>query len=414
MPNQGIFRAADIHRDWKRAISTASLSVRVFTPYFDRLLPALLRGAKDRGLTVEVITDLSPTGGQDYPAQLRAAKRLLEIGVSLRSLSRLHAKVLQIDRNIVGVGSQNFTTFARSSREASVIPQAIPQEGKFLLQLDQWATAAELVDLKMLDALTAQLSKQFKAFANQEKALRAEYDGLLEDERRRRYMLSIQERLRKAAAASTVRLADGPAIGMVKLVNDFETFAVENGSDLTRWREHGETTVLPRLKQFPIIREDTGQIAFCRLGKTRISYIHWGVTRNTVRVKIGADNYEVSIILPKKDCSSVNVVVNLKLYGSNFIKAMFRFDGVDFTFVDAVRAEGRSASEADATRVAAVSAYFNVPKNRADFFSAVFGNFVFKTLGRDSPNAPKYFGGSRYKISILRFNGTPVLLASPC
>jgi phosphatidylserine/phosphatidylglycerophosphate/cardiolipin synthase-like enzyme len=208
MTTKETLRATDIHREWKRAVSSASLSVRVFTPYFDRLLPQLLKGAKQRGLTVAVVTDLSPTGGQDYPAQLRAAKRLLKLGISLKTLPRLHAKVLQVDRDIVGLGSQNFTTYARSSRETSIIPMVHYNEARFLEQLDQWAKLANVVDLAMVEALSDRLTNAFRVLAKQEAELHTQYDQIIAAEQRKRWTLSIQARLRSAAAASTVTLAE--------------------------------------------------------------------------------------------------------------------------------------------------------------------------------------------------------------
>lgn len=408
-----VLRAEDVHRDWSRAVSAATSSVRVFTPYFDRLLPRLLDRAKRRGLAVVVITDLSPTGGQDYPAQLRAAKRLLELGIRLKTLPRLHAKVLQVDRDIVGLGSQNFTTYARSSRETSSVPQGHSDELRFLAQLDRWADLAEVVDLAMLEALSARLVKPFRALAKQEAELRAQFDEVLIAERRRREAMAIQARLRLAAAASSVTLADGPAIGRVKWGENFRTFLVENQSDLTRWREDGKVTVLPRLKQIPVIREDTGQMAFCRLARTRISYVHWSVAWSRRKVTIGPQTYAVTIEFPKTDFAEANVVARFRLGDVPLVDARFRFDGTDFALVDVAQSKQRQPSPDELLRVALITGYLNDPDHRAKFFSTFLSNFVYSRLGRDFPNAREYFGDGRYRINVLRYNKTPVLLATP-
>jgi hypothetical protein len=414
MTTNETLRATDIHRDWKRAVSSASLSVRVFTPYFDRLLPQLLKGAKQRGLSVAVVTDLSPTGGQDYPAQLRAAKRLLELGISLKTLPRLHAKVLQVDRDMVGLGSQNFTTYARSSRETSIIPKARSNEARFLDQLDRWSQLASLVDLAMVEALSDRLTNAFRVLAKQEAALHAQYDEIFSAELRKRQALPIQARLRSAAAGSTVTLAAGPAIGTVKRSENFRTFLVENKSDLTRWREEGIVSVLPRLMQIPIIREDTGQIAFCRLAKTRISYIHWSVKwSNNKQVTIGRETYSVTIDLPKENCTEVNIVAHLRLNDTPIVDAKLRYDGTEFALIDVMQSKGRQPTQRELERVAFAESYFSDPDQRARFFSTFFANFVYKKLGRDSPKSSTYFGTSRYRISVLRYNRTPVLLATP-
>ena len=104
--------------------------MRVYTPYLNRIVVDLLKHAPAGIVEKSVITDLSPTSSAvTYRDQLLAVRRLLNEGIEVRTQPRLHAKVLLIDGAQVTVGSQNFTSYARSCRvpdlmEALVCPRS--------------------------------------------------------------------------------------------------------------------------------------------------------------------------------------------------------------------------------------------------------------------------------------------------
>jgi PLD-like domain len=119
------FVAADIYPKWKRRVAAAAESVRVYCPYLDRLAVDLLGNSALGPENVAVVTDLSPESGPfDYRGQLLAIRRLISSGIEVRSLSRLHAKVLLVDGRQVTLGSQNFTGYARRSKETSLAADA--------------------------------------------------------------------------------------------------------------------------------------------------------------------------------------------------------------------------------------------------------------------------------------------------
>ena len=101
----------------------AAESVVVFTPYLDDMLDRLLKNAALKVEAITVVTDLSPASGAlDYRAQLIGVRALMRRGVNVRSLRRLHAKVLLCDWRIATVGSQNFTSYGRRSHETTAVP----------------------------------------------------------------------------------------------------------------------------------------------------------------------------------------------------------------------------------------------------------------------------------------------------
>ena len=105
------FLARDAYRSWKKKVQEATQSIVVFTPYLDGLLDRLLRNSKLQEDAVAVVTDLSPASGAlDYRAQLIGIRALLRRGIEVRSLLRIHAKVLVCDWCTVTIGSQNFTS----------------------------------------------------------------------------------------------------------------------------------------------------------------------------------------------------------------------------------------------------------------------------------------------------------------
>jgi hypothetical protein len=129
------FLAKDAYREWKRRVRAADEEVRVFSPYLDRLVVDLLGNARLDASALSVVTDLSPANGSlDYRARLLSIRRLLQQGIEVRSLARLHAKVLLVNGRLATVGSQNFTSYARTSKETTAAP-SVDLAGSNLLPL---------------------------------------------------------------------------------------------------------------------------------------------------------------------------------------------------------------------------------------------------------------------------------------
>lgn len=89
------FLAADVYPKWRARVKQAQSSIRIFTPYLGQLLVHLLGNSRLDESCQSVVTDLSPASGtMQYRAQLLAIKRLIQKRVEVRSLPRMHAKVL--------------------------------------------------------------------------------------------------------------------------------------------------------------------------------------------------------------------------------------------------------------------------------------------------------------------------------
>jgi PLD-like domain len=154
------FLAADIYPKWKRRVSGATESVRIYSPYLDRLVVDLLGNVAVGPGSVAVVTDLSPESGPfGYRGQLLAIRRLISSGIEVRSLPRLHAKVLLVDGRQVTLGSQNFTSYARKSRETSLAADVDLSASTLVRILNEWFDEAVLVDGDLVDRLLERLDQ---------------------------------------------------------------------------------------------------------------------------------------------------------------------------------------------------------------------------------------------------------------
>ena len=156
--------AADAYRRWSSLAATAEKSLTVFSPYLDPLVRTLIGRSGLAPDSVIVVTDLSPASGAgDYPAQLHALRHLIEDGVEVRSLQRLHAKVLLVDDSRATVGSQNFTRYARSSKETTALPDRDLAGSVFVETLIEWREQALPVDAGLIQMLLDGLTLESKA-----------------------------------------------------------------------------------------------------------------------------------------------------------------------------------------------------------------------------------------------------------
>jgi hypothetical protein len=247
------FVAADIYPKWKRRVAAAAESVRVYCPYLDRLAVDLLGNSALGPENVAVVTDLSPESGpSDYRGQLLAIRRLISSGIEVRSLPRLHAKVLLVDGRQVTMGSQNFTGYARRSKETSLAADADLGASTFVRILNEWFNEAVPVDGDLVDRLLERLEQPMarareaiqeliNSFGDVERSYRSEVA-------RRRFEEHLaQARLRSPAealrvAASKSRFSAGQAVAWAHLdwveSGEYKSLLVadKRGLNLTNWR----------------------------------------------------------------------------------------------------------------------------------------------------------------------------------
>ena len=103
---------------WEDYIQSAQESVVVFTPYFDRLLVDLFTKCELPYSDIFLVTQLDRI--DDRPENISRLNRIIELvnlGVNVKILDRLHAKILLVDDEHAFFGSQNFTNYSMESIE---------------------------------------------------------------------------------------------------------------------------------------------------------------------------------------------------------------------------------------------------------------------------------------------------------
>ena len=117
------FSSVEIHlKDcsslWEDYIQEATDSIVVFTPYFDWLLVSLFSACELPYSDIYLVTQLDRIDTRsENITRINRIVELVNLGVNVRILDRLHAKVLLVDDEHAFFGSQNFTNYSTESIE---------------------------------------------------------------------------------------------------------------------------------------------------------------------------------------------------------------------------------------------------------------------------------------------------------
>lgn len=439
------FLARDVYPTWRRRVKAATSQVLVFTPYLDRLVVSLLSSAPLPASQMGVVTDLSPESGvRDYRKQLLAIQTLLNAGIEVRSLPRLHAKVLLVDGVAVTVGSQNFTSYARRSKEATVAAAANVSGTSFVATLRSWHLDADPVDPDLVERLLASLTGHTKAvkaavedlqaaFVEVEQAHRTEVEerrrAEAEEAARRQAAQEAAARAaasQAAAAAARARISRGlaHATTTTRYRSAQQTaharmkdghLAADSRSDLTAWKRYDGTRWqnerLTWLRYYPIIVQPSGRMAYARVAKTVITFLKSGI-RWTDRRRINGRDLAVVVEFPERNLDDGNIVITLRTRHERPWGCRLRllFDGQD---CDLVRDEVFGVEHGDVVdtlRDFCVQAWDDDPDS---VLHAAFDSTRFTKIGIGSPNASNYFTAADYRLNLIEYVDRPILVATP-
>lgn len=436
------FLAKDVSPVWKRRMKAAEESVRVFTPYLDQMLVRLLRTVKLDVSALSVVTDLSPSSGAlSYRRQLVSIRLLLLDGIEVRSLVRLHAKVLLVDGRLVTVGSQNFTSYARSSRETTAVPDADMSGSDLLETLDAWYAEAEPVDLTFVeqllgkldplmvqvDAANAELVAAFEdadAKHQRELAERRDLEVRQRAEKRIREANALAEReplanaVDTAARESPYRVEKATAWARLSYDNrgDYWSLRADKDSDLTRWLwGFGDFVLgreqLTRLSFYPLILASSGRMAFVRLGQTVVTYTWQGVVWGAPW-PVGGQRLWFDVSFPESSIDTANMVLTARWAkdAPHGYQVRLRFDGREIWPTD----QGRLGQpHAPAQLENAVLGALDDDKQQAELFSRVFAPLRNPKGFIGDHNASRFFSPAWHQIHLLDFQESKVLVARP-
>lgn len=103
---------------WDEYIQDASESIVVFSPYFDWLLVNLFSSCELPYSDIYLVTQLDRIDSRsENITRINRIVELVNLGVNVRIVDRLHAKVLLVDDEHAFFGSQNFTNYSTESIE---------------------------------------------------------------------------------------------------------------------------------------------------------------------------------------------------------------------------------------------------------------------------------------------------------
>ncbi|MRJ75461.1 hypothetical protein GEV29_02835 [Aeromicrobium sp. SMF47] len=425
------FRAIDVYPTWKRLIDRAETSVRVFTPYFDHQLPRLLGNTDLDVDSIAVITDLSPESGtRTYRKQLQATKLLLQQGIEVRTLARLHAKVLLTDERWAVVGSQNYTSYARKSKEVSVGPIADMAGSPMLVTLSDWRAQSIPVSIEFIDSLLDKISAELAEVVRLQDDLQNDFDDVLgawlaaqrrEADRVRRSK-QLERAIRHAAQSSAFRHAQQSAFVRAKPVEradgtEYMSLAVFKDADLTQWRNPSSgnrvrTKQLERLSYHPMIVAHSGRMAFVRLAKRRISFFKSSVRFMQPRVVDGLPLW-ISLTMPERDTGHHNLQVTLSERPGTSDAWVFElmFDGASVRLVDHRARTERREQQVRRVRDAGLKSFEQV--DRADELVAdLLAPIRFDRMNIESPNIDGLLPRGWNQLRLVHYSGSHVLVAT--
>ncbi len=412
------FLASSVASLWGARVRSAKQSIAVYTPYFDHFLVRLLQEAAIPPSQITVVTDLSPrSGNREYGPQLRAALDLARWGVDLRSLDRLHAKVLVVDRSRVTVGSQNFTSYARRSRETTVVPRANLAGSDFLATLKEWEHVSVRIEPGFLEKLIGDLAPIIEKAEGIADELDAAFDRLRDGEQ------VVREARERAASTqprgAQLRVAHEVVPARVEWLEyaGYSTLMADRRSRLDEWTlsDTGATVTLDKLRMYPLISRPSGRLAYARVAKTRITYLRFGLDRSADPVEIGGVNYKADITLRDGNMYRDRANVYIALVPEPDLEdwsgsVSILFDGTSAEPVGVNEYGAKSAAGDHAERLrGALETSATVDR----LMDLVLEEFTYAELGVDEHNAEEVFGSGKVELTLIMYREHPILIATP-
>lgn len=428
--------AGDTFRRWTKRARNAETSVRIYSPYLDELALTVLRASSLQPTAKSVVTDLSPqSGAQDYMAQLRALRQLVAEGVTVRSLPRLHAKVLVTDSRLVTVGSQNFTRYARRSKETTHIPAADLSGTSFLNQLNAWYIEAKPVSLDFLDRLIMAVKEAARAVAAAQRELAEAFEAesqlqerhvaeeQMRSNRHKALLVPVGDGLELARRSTRYRNANARVFAHLRqresTARYYWTLEVSGNGDLNRWVRVDDTgrkreLQLVRGAMYPLLINPQGRLAFVTLPATTITFA-WRSLSWPQPYTIAGNRLRLSVDFPDKATGGRNLLVHLsQVDGPQSATLTFRFDGLTASLTEAELTGDRdpwgqaAVEEGMAELVAHEGA-------RERLLVEVLGEIRHPRNFKNAKySMDRLFAHTWYEISLVEFLGRHVLLASEC
>lgn len=135
---------------WKTVAESAKSNLVIFSPFLDSMVTHLFEECPLPWNKLGLVTQ---NDWEDFSMQSirkeEVIEELIEKGVDIRYLPRLHAKAIVADWDTAVIGSQNFTHYSQDSYEVSFLLDRYAEGGlgEVFFRLEEWwEEAGELLE----------------------------------------------------------------------------------------------------------------------------------------------------------------------------------------------------------------------------------------------------------------------------
>lgn len=275
-------------------------------------------------------------------SSLEALERLLESGVKIYHLPKLHAKIVHSD-DLVIVGSQNLTSNGQFNLESSFISSDHTHIEKVAENLLRWTDDADEVTVYMINIMKEKILDFIGPFNE----LRSELE-LIDENLRCSVQQGTDTKLKEVLDDLNAKFRASRSVNFKKLTHRSDRkYAkagyVETGiygeflvslitkDNFSLWNIDGEDISLSRLKKYPILDVHSGKLGWARVGKTRLTFISKSGSR---MIKTKIYDYEVRLRFSaiwddKSDCNLNLYIENVDSSESAQIACLLNIDRFD-------------------------------------------------------------------------------------
>lgn len=309
----------NVARRWKSELDTDK-KVYVLSPYITSKAEDILANAKN----CEIYTDISVENFVFGSSSLKTLKNLINKGIKVYHLPKLHAKIILVADTFVSIGSQNLTNKGTKNKEAtftSSFPETIKPIEKELKE--KWLPNREEVNIENLidiEEVIEPFDKKLKGFNND--ILKAKNEVEKRGKRRKDKENEYREKLKfleiilnsllktkqkvngtvKAFKKNNKKSEDYffdliPIFDFLKFDDNFNwTFLPDSIKDnnLLSWQIENKPVYLNKNFQYLAIIENTGKVGWVRVMKTKLTYYAQFLLLNGF-IKVNGDSHDLRL-----------------------------------------------------------------------------------------------------------------------
>lgn len=304
---------------WQTALRETSGPVVLMSPFITSRTAESVVGAARTA--PRVFTRFEAALFASGASRLGTLRALIGMGVEIRHLERLHAKIV-LTPEYVAVGSQNLTRGGGKQREATATFVSEPIADFVRRHVDAWtAEAGPPITLEMISDMEEQvrdLRRLHKKFRDASRAAdsvvvaraRQREIEAAERARARREDAERERRREFAAELAATRPLRAARLHLRGDVGRRTLASREGRRHLTTWLLDGQPAALRKRNRFVVVDAESLRVAFVALNKTCLTQFATGI-RWTKPIQIDGVAVGIEVTLPAVRADGANVVFKL-------------------------------------------------------------------------------------------------------